>query len=215
MFLEPFGIGRGDRVCPIVEQIVVRYRSGALRCHRSAPVAVMHVRSLPIARCRITRTFPSVMVISSPTSPRRSLSVERQENDHPLAFGEAAQTRLQAIQIERAVDVRVDIRWFDRERLAEPLATAFAPLEIQCHRPADAQDERGDLVGVANQPAAKLLDGQEHDLLNQIARRFFVTQVTEPVETHPRCESPVELRLGIFGQSAHLRRHCPREIAIG
>ena len=62
----------------------------------------MHARSFPIARCRITRTLPSVMVdlVARPAAP--SLGVERQEHDHPLAFGEAPRHCLQAIEVERA-----------------------------------------------------------------------------------------------------------------
>ena len=70
------------------------------------------------------------------------------------------------------------------------------------------------MIDLADRAGAQLLDGQQHDLLDEVARRLFVSQVTEPVQAHARREAAIELRLRLFGQSGHLRRHSPRHIAI-
>ena len=83
-----------------------------------------------------------------------------------------------------------------RKRLAQLLAPPFPPLQVFHHRPAHAEDERADLIDVADRAAAQLLDRQQHHLLDQIARRVLVAQMAQPVEPDAWREAAIQLALG-------------------
>ena len=161
----------------------------------------MHVRRRSTARCRITRTLPSLTPSSLPDLARGSLRIEGQENDHAFALGEPGEARLEAVNVERGVSSWGFDHVRDHESFAQLLAPPLQPLQVFRHRSAHAEDKRRDLIDIANRSTPQLLDRQEHHLLDEIARRVLVAQMAKPVQPHARGKAPIQLALGRLGST--------------
>lgn len=144
----------------------------------------------------------------------RSFGVKRQEHDDPLTFVQAAETGFQSIDIQGGIARRFEKGCHD-ERLLKAFAASFSSLQIDGHGPAHPENERTDLIEIANRTVPKFFDRDEQHLLDEVARGIFVAKVTESIQPDARCEPAVEFRLGLVGQSGNPRRYRPRELAIG
>ena len=100
------------------------------------------------------------------------------------------------------------------ELRGQALATSrLAPRRVRQH-PARTEDERADLVGVPHLAFPQPFDRHEQHLLREIVRGRLVAQVLQAVQSHPRCESAIQLRLFGLRLAGRRRRDGSGELTI-
>ena len=96
----------------------------------------------------------------------------------------------------------------------QPLATPrLSTCRVREH-PARAEDEGADLVGIPNLAGPQPLDCHEQHLLREIVRGRLVAQVLQAVQSHPVCESSVQLRFFGLRRAGRGRGNGPGELTI-
>ena len=149
----------------------------------------------------------------------RPLGVERQEHNRAFPLGKPRQAQFQPVDIEHRVVCRQRERTVSISRFAQLFPPPLPPFQIDRHRPARAEDERCDLIGVADLIRRAASQSSAASLLHQIEGGILVVQVTKAVEPHARREAPIQLAFrrlgrarGAAGDRARERRRLRRRI---
>jgi len=153
-----------------------------------------------------------------PESPadflRRLLRVEGQQQDRSFPFADRRKARGNACGIDRPFVWRHRVFLPRIEPSEQKFPARRRSTQAHCNHPARTQDERRNLIRIADFAGAKPLDDDQHHLLGEIVCGSAIAKMLQPVEADAWRKPPIQFGFRRGGLIGRLSSHRARQPAV-